>query len=407
MATVSVGPTGNNTGYATAAINAWLQSNYEKMWGGISPVFALLAAKGRVQAGGLGYKIPVRYPAASGPATTSTAEYAGGSGDAFAALDFVPVVGLTEYEFKPAEYLIPFAVEQYQLDNLSNKTQVADYMEAVVQQALDRHMWDIMQDFWRDPIEDGDWYQFVGGQNRKAFGSILQYLNCGSHAGEADGLTPAELAAQGVIGVTGTVSKNISASWPGGLARPVVTTTATKKRQRFNTPMKNAAEVVGPTTLGPLYNLACNGNDMPDIIVVNRTIFDKIESSITTAGGSTPWGIQSPGVAAQLGIPSIRYKGADIVMDESCPTTQYTSNASSVISSAGNVVLCINSKYIGFRFSTGKPALNKDEPSIRPEIKEASNDGRPIKRWVGRVVGQMVASNLGRVHSRHNAMTPS
>ena len=81
------------------------------------------------------------------------------------------------------------------------------------------------------------------------------------------------------------------------------------------------------------------------------------------------------GGLADAGFESMKFRGADVVMDDHCPPKTF---------------LFINTKYIKLRCA-----------SMAPKFELKPDPHRTITNWNARWVGQITSGHLGRVHSRH------
>jgi hypothetical protein len=72
------------------------------------------------------------------------------------------------------------------------------------------------------------------------------------------------------------------------------------------------------------------------------------------------------------------FRGAEMVADDRCPAAN---------------TLMMNTDYIMYKCDT-----------MKPQFEEVKDPWRSITGWKTEMVGQLVANNLGRVHSRHANM---
>ena len=362
-------------GKLAATLNMWLSSNFENLFIRNNAFFVKLREKGNMRIGGLKMVEPVMFPAAGGPSAV-------GLTSGYDSVTQSAMTGFSASDWTPAEYIIPVSVEEYDLDQQTSEETKVDWAQAIVQQGVERMLVKLEADLWADSIAGN---AGAGGNARQALGSIKAYINAGTAATATAGVEPAELATQlGNLGVCDAASETLLTTI-GDLNRAVT------GGGYWCSSILNTSIAVGILAFSKLLSATANGGRRADLIITHNNVFDKLMSLATIQGSNGGQFLQNDRLGA-LGFDALRFRGADIITDDRCPTISYLNGTTT---SYGHNAFAINTDFIKLR-----------SRSMKPSLKPVS-DPRPLKVWTGRYLGQMTSSNLGRVHARHVWLDPS
>lgn len=367
-------------GILSAVIHKWVGTQWESLFGSVSPLMTKLTAKGKVLTGwGQGLRYPIEIPA-SGPATVTVAN----SASAYAALSFTDTDFSRVADFMPHELVRPVAIQDYILKATKGDAAKLNWVQGVLKANLKTIREYVRTALWapeETPTSGG--YAALG--TRPPIGSFRTYMNAGTAATVTDGATPAELAEQlgnrGVCGATGaalvTSVGNISRAQSGG--------------GRWSVPIINTSQNVTLSAISNIYRTATDGVEHPDLGITTKDVFAKMESVALLMGSAWP-GFQK-GALAQFGWESIRYLGMEIVYDDDCPGAVYLNGAATAYNDS---FFAVNTNHLFWW-----------RDSAEPVVEMVASDGRPIKRWVIKHYCQLTSDNLGRVHARHVNLNPA
>jgi hypothetical protein len=373
--------TGGADNVLSAIIHKWLSTQWEPLFGSVSPLLTkLLAQKSQSPVGwGEGHRYPLAVPA-SGPSTVTVAN----SASAYAALTFTDTDFGRVADFMPHELIRPVSVQQYFIDAAKGDAAKLNWVQGVLNANLKTIKETIKAGLWAaEETETSGGYAAFG--TRPPIGSIRTYFNAGTAATKTDALTPAELTEQlgnrGVCSATGAtlVSSvgNISRAQSGG--------------GRWAVPVINTSQKVVLSAISNIYRTATDGDEYPDLGITTKDVFAKMESVGLLMGSAWP-GFQK-GAMAQFGWETIRYLNMEITYDDNCPGVVYLNGATTAYD---DQFFAINTKHL-FWWRDAK----------EPTVELVASDGRPLKRWVIRHLCQLESDNLGRVHARHVNLDPT
>lgn len=345
-------------------IATWLSSNFSDVFLGNNALFTKLRMMGNVKTGGFGTSMvePILFPDASGGGPQVT-----GVVDPYAELNQSALTGKTAANYIAAEYLIPVSVAQYDLDQQGSDTTKVELVQGEFENAMNRFTSKLNLDLWADPITANS----VG--SRSALASLLAYFNAGTAASTGGGVPDALSEQKGNRGVCNATTETLQTTI-GGIQR------AAAGAAYWCTPIINASDTLTFQIMSKIYSLGVRNNDHVDLIVLHRDSFDKLMALVTVGGGNGGQFFQSSKLA-DAGFDAIRFRGADIVMDDSVPTTCYLNGASTQY---GYNILAMNTSQMKLRAKSMKPDM------------QPHDDQRPLKVWTGRWLGQITSKNLGR-----------
>ena len=354
-------------------INRWVNNNLADMITGNNPLFFRLREQGNiVKGGGHGgaFVEPLMTPNTTSPGVI-------GVSNPYAALTFADITNQGGSSWTVAEKLIPISVQQYEMNAQGSETAKVNLVESVMKIQMAQFNENLAADLFAAE-------QTTGAQgSRTSLASIRAILNAGTAATTDAGAIPSALTEQlGNRAVSGAASTNPNLT-VGGINR------AAAGNAYFCTPIINSADTLSIQTLSNVISLATRGADSPDLIVLPRGLYDKLMGLLSVGGGNGGQMFTNSKLA-DAGFQAIKFRNADVIFDDRCPTVTYLNNSAAAYA---NSVFALNTNYIKLR-----------AVSMKPEIKEYP-DPRPIHIWTGYWNGQITVSNLGRVHARHVNMS--
>jgi hypothetical protein len=339
---------------ATTTLNLWVSKNFANVFTGHNPLFYLLRKNGNVQTGGLGIKAlePLMYADPGGPQVEGVA-------DPYTELTPEETLGWTNAEYNWCEKRLSVSIPELTMDQQGSETMKINHLNTVKDISVNKFLENLAFDLWRAEGAVG-----TNGNSRQYLGSILTYLNRGGTLTTNTVFTYI-LGEQTFSGINGGAA----------VGTTPVTNVGNLERNGANgafwcTPVFNPAanQTMSLEAMNYGYNLAVRDKDMPDLIVMNRQGYGSFMSILQ--------GFQrfDKGGLADAGFDSMKFRGADIVMDDRCPA---------------HTVLFINTKYLKLRCA-----------SMAPKFELKPDPHRTITNWNARWVGQITSGHLGRVHSR-------
>lgn len=341
---------------ATTTLNLWVSKNFANAFTGNNPLFYMIRKNGNVQTGGLGIKAlePLMYADPGGPQVEGVA-------DPYTENTPSETVGFTNAEYNWCEKRLPVSIPELTLDKQGSDTQKISHINAVKDISMKKFMERLNFDIWRAEGAVG-----ANGQSSLYLGSILCYLNRGGTS-TANQMTTYILTEQTYNGGT----------QPGGIAvgTTPITNVGNIERNSANgafwcTPVSNPTvnQTMSLAAMNAGYNMSVRDTDMADLVVMNRSGYGDFMSILQGQQRYTAGGL------ADAGFDSMKFRGADIVMDDRCPA---------------NTVLFLNTSYLKLRVA-----------SMAPKFELKPDPYRPIVNWQARWVGQITSGHLGRVHAR-------
>lgn len=344
---------------ATTTLNLWGSRQFANIFTGHNPLWYMLRKRQNIQQGGLGIKVlePLQYYDTSGPQVEGVA-------DPYSQLTPMDTTGWTNAEYAWCEKRLSVSIPELIMDQQGSETQRINYLNTVKDISMKKFMEALNTDLWAAEGAAGS-----DGSSRLTLGSLRTYLNRGGTAttntsnsyvlteqlynanaqpgGAAVGTTP--------LTKVGNIERNVANGglWCTPVANPASTDTLTIAKMNY------------------LYNLAVRDTDHPDLIVMGRGNFGDF---MAIYQGYQRFVGNDSGLA-DAGFESIRFRGADVIFDDKCPTLN---------------IFAINTAYLKLRCA-----------SMAPQFKEKPDPHRTILNWNARWVGQISSGHLGRAHARH------
>ena len=162
------------------------------------------------------------------------------------------------------------------------------------------------------------------------FGTQLYSDNNGSTVNTSGAVTNGFLGLQAIIDSAGTI---------GGIARADYGWWSANEATFGSTAFSTVSGASGANTIGrelrKMYGLCTVDSDSPDLIVTTQIIFDAYEESLSA---QKRFGASASDLA-DAGFQALKYRGADVVVDDKCPA---------------GMMFFLNTKYIKFRHNAGR-----------------------------------------------------
>lgn len=357
-----------SNGFNAAVRDSWLSNKFLPLFTQRSPFLKKLEMNGQIKPAGYGImqREPLLVPVLTGPQLE-------GVTNSFADIEPQALTGYTSAKYVLSQYLIDFAVEDYQMKEAGGPEEEVRWMEANFLNANLRSYNKILSDLWKGP------------ENTKSAGtrdqimSIRTLINGGTTAatdGGADPPAQAEQSATPIVGATGTSAitlvGTIERSAPGAAywCPPLLGASGT-------------SVALTVQVLNDLYEAAFQDGEEPDLILLPPGLFGKIQNLITVGGGNGGQRFDESG-SAKLGFSHIQFRNAIIAVDRRVPTSGFYSGGSSAHQ---NVCMCLNMNHIKLRADGKKPKF-KDVPT-----------NKPINEQVGTWYICVTCDHAGNVHS--------
>jgi hypothetical protein len=292
------------------------------------------------------------------------------------------MTGFSGYEWTAAEYVLPLSVQKYDLAAQGTMGKRVDWVQGVMQQGLDKFKFKLIADMWANEEVT------TSAGTRAAIASIRTLLNAGGASTTANTAPPLARTEQGLdsggsIGraVVGTVSST-AVYTVGGINRNAALAA------HACTPIIQTSQAFTPQVLSGIMTKATCGQERPDLILVTENVFDKIQGLISAGANSGAGQFLQNSKLAELGFDAVRFRGAEVVADENVPSGLFKTATTTPLTSGDNI-FAINTGYLSMKVQSKKPKI------------EPHDDPRPILAWTAEWRGQLIGTNLGRVHSRH------
>lgn len=352
-------------------IAAWVSSNFADLITGHNPLFYRLREKGNIIKGGTGgnFVEPLMFPATGGPAVVGVTN----ATTAYTDLTFVETTNFTSASYIPCEKLIPISVQQYDLDAQGSNTSKINLMESIMKSNMAAFMENLNADLWAAEESAGS------AGTRATLASIKTLINAGGSSTTDGGATPSALAEQVGSRAVTAASTQTPIYTVGGINRNAA------GAAYWCTPVINTSQALSIQTLSSLVSIATRGSDTPDLIILHRTMYDKLMGILTSNVGGGGGQMYTQSKLAEAGFEAIKFRNCDVIFCDQVPSVSYLNGSST---SYGYNAFCLNTDYIKLR------AL-----SMKPQVDEFPTP-RAIRTWRGRWVGQITSGHLGRVHSR-------
>lgn len=353
----------------TMTLKLWLQNNLEDQFFGQHALFRKLKELKRIVTGGLGTEIvvPTKYPAAGGPV-------AEGVSDPYAARSHSPMTGITSLKYTAAEYMMPISAPVRELKLQGSLTKKVDYLQSVMEIAMDRFMDKLRTDMWASESNADS----AGSATQLA--SIRTLLNKGGTSATSP-YSPAALPSQ--------VSSNVnSLGWTSGAHGVAAVDTGTAVysvgginrnaagNAYFCTPLLNpsSSATLSRFVINNLITLATRNTDRGDLGILTSGHYDALMGLLQSQRQ-----LQDSKLT-EYGFDAFTWRGVDWVFDDDCPTAAPGYNA-----------FVINTKALKFMVD-----------SMEPDVQQSEDSERPIKVWKASWFGQLCPTKLGRgLGARH------
>lgn len=390
MALVSTVAAAN--GFNAAVRDRWLDREFMSLFTQRSPLFMMLALRGNIQKKGFGIEMrePLRTPVPNGPQLAPIS-------NPYATVNLQPMVGFTSAVYALAGYQIPVSWPNKQMKQAGSPVEMVNWVQAQFEQAIDLSMDRIMYDFWKDPADTNS-----GGTDAQ-LASILTYINGGYNSGgqaptdggylykplQAQQSMPAVVQSSGGSAQTtvGTIQRSaVGAGYWCPSVRGSGAQSGNPASSYYTDP---GAQAFTGQVMNSIYEDAFQTGKEPDMAIAPPDIFSKAIYFLTT-GGTNGGQIYGESKLAKWGFSSIRYRNAEITVDQRCPISGYLGGTSTAV---GLQMLMLNSRYLKIRADGRKPSFRK------VEVLE------PVQAHVGEWWLQFTSEHLGNVHSRHCNLT--
>lgn len=338
----------------TLTIRLWLSNRLEDHFFGHHPVFAKLRAMNRVVKGGFGTKItvPIKYPQAGGP-------QAEGVTDPYAAFSHSAMTGITSSLWDVAEYFMPISAPVRELKLQGSETKKLDYINSVMEIAMDRFMDRLRQDMWAAEGNPGS----AGTDSQLA--SIRTLFNKGG-SNTTGTIPPLPLPAQ--LSQSDPTWGNAAGTNPvfvvGGINRNAA------GNAYFCIPLKNpnTAQTFNADAINEIITLATRGADRPDLLILERNHYN---AAMNILQKQIQFG-QSK--LAEYGFDAFRWRNCDVIWDDDVPTA-----------APGINMFAINTK-----------SLKLCVDSLEPDVQQSEDPERSLKVWKANWFGQLIMTKMGR-----------
>jgi hypothetical protein len=363
-------------GILGALIPRWLTDDgaWFSMFVHHNPVLMKFLLSGAIQTGGFGrfIRVPVRIPRVTGPHMETVSDSL-----AEVSTQFIP--GKTAADFYPTFKRMDWSLDKVELKKFGSETEMVQWAQGDVEDSMDTYMADLENEMWAAEETANS-----GGGSATRLGSLRTYINSAGTSATDGGANPPALAEQSVAGFVGTTGAAAVTSI-GSLDR------ATTYGAYWTPPVRNpgSSQAFSILELSKVYSLARINGESPGLIVTTRAIWDAIQN-LASLGGSNGGQLQNSSKLADIGFNAVKFLDADVVYDDRVPTAGFESGTSTA---KVHNIFCINPKYIGLRMDAKKPPFRKVD------------DARPIVRFVGEHMLQLVMKGSGRYHSRHINVT--
>lgn len=368
----------NANGFNSAVRDKWLSLNHMPLFTQRSPFLKKLQMMGRIQPSGYGIQMrePLMVPVITGPQLE-------GVTNAYADRSPQPMTGYTTAEYILSEYIIDVSWQDYDDWRAGGDVEMVKWREAHFRNAELRAFNTILSHLWANP-EDAN---SVGV--RQQIASIRTFINGGTTAATDGGALPPAQAEQSTVPVVNG-SGATAQTTVGNIPRAVVGGAYwCPSLLGVGVGNHSGSEAFTIVVLNAIYEAAFQEGEEPDLILIPPDLFSKL-NNLLTVGGSNGGQVFGESGLAKAGFSSIRFRGADVVVDRRVPTAGFQSGTST---SLGMQCFCLNLKHIAMRMNGRKPKF-KEVPT-----------NKPIQEHVGQWGIALTADHLGNVHSLHANLT--
>lgn len=348
---------------SVATINNWASDRFEDVYSSHHPVILKIWMNGNAKmkgdGHGYGYVAPFYIP-------VSTGNQPIGIADDYAELpDVQEDGGKSAFRWTPSMHVLQFMIPTYDDRAQGSETEKIDYLQTELDLSITK-----MLEYQNRMLFAPEGQVGANGMDRRFLASLLCLMNGGG--ANTTGTGPvAPLAQQLTVAVGTNPLTNIA-----GVERNAAN--AAYQCVCLQNPV--TADNPSLQLMNRTYNLAVRGKDSPDLIIMPRDLYGYIE---TTLQSQTRYG-NSDSQLAKLGFEAVRFKGADVVFDDLCPSSALSGVANT------NQIFMLNTKKLKMYYDTMKPQFQ-----LLPDPKRVG------KYYRAEMIMQLVSSNLGRVHSRH------
>jgi hypothetical protein len=361
-------------GFSSAVRDAWLSANHMPLFTQHSPILKMFQQMGRIKPAGYGVVMrePLMVPVTTGPQLE-------GVTNAYADRAPQPMTGYTTAEYPLSEYIIDVSWQDYDDKRAGGDVEMVRWQEAHFINAEKRSFNKILADFWA--IEESP--KSAGARDQIA--SIRTFINGGQTTGTTltsdGGAQPPALSEQSELAFVSASSAS-AITLVGGIERNAAG--AAYWCPPIHLGGANGSVAFSMLYLNDLYQLAYQGDEHPNLIIMPPALFSKLQNLMTVAGANGGQ-IYTGSKLGEAGFDAIRWRGCEIVTDRRCPTAGFNSGSSTA---KLNNVFCLNMNHLTMRMDGKKPKF-KDVPT-----------NKPIQEHVGQWFMALTADHLGNVHSR-------
>lgn len=349
----------------TMTLKLWLQNNLADQFFGHHSLFTKLKSLKRVVTGGLGTEIviPTKYPAQGGPA-------AEGVSDPYAARSHSPMTGITSLKYTAAEYLMPISAPIRELKLQGSLTKKVDYLQSVMELAMDRFMDKLRQDVWAAEHNADS----AGSATQLA--SLRTILNKGGTSATSP-YSPKALAAQvsadvnslgwdaDIHGVAAAESGQTAVYSIGGINRNAA------GNAYFCVPVfrpGTTATGLSRFAVNKLITAGTRNSDRSDYGILHSGHYDALLGILQSQRQ-----LQDSKLS-EYGFDAFTWRGVDFVFDDDVPTA-----------APGYNMFILNTK-----------ALKLVCDTMEPDVEQSEDSERPLKVWKASWFGQLCPTKLGR-----------
>jgi len=360
----------SKNGFNSAVRDAWLSANHMPLFTQHSPILKMFQQMGRIKPAGYGTEMrePLIVPVTTGPQME-------GVTNAYADRAPQAMTGYTSASFPLSEYIIDVSWQDYDDKRAGSEVEMVRWQEAHFINAEKRSFNKILNDFWAN--EDNA--KSAGARDQIA--SIKTFINGGTTAATDGGASPAAQAEQTEVPIC-TLSSVVAVTLVGGIERSAAGAAYWCPPIHQGGSTTSAALTL--LQLNDLYQLAYQGDEHPNLIIMPPALFSKIQNLLSVGGGNGGQ-MYTGSKLAEAGFDAIKFRGAEIVTDRRCPTTSFNSNTSTA---KLNNIFCLNMNHLTMRMD-GK----------KPKFKDVQTN-KPIQEHVGQWFMALTADHLGNVHAR-------
>jgi hypothetical protein len=368
----------------STTIIGWIQESMADHVTNNAPLLKWLQERRRIQRGGVGLQlaVPLKYAAAGNPRLKGIAD------PTVANAPIIPR-GVTRLKMDCAEvgqtYSIPVRDTVVQGDRTTVLKAAATYVE------LANDQW--VSDLWAALMAAETATGSAGAEDSIA--SLRTIVNKGNNTSNANtfyGFLPHPAQSVRDDG-NGFVAATHGAAAAGGSSAIVsiggIDRSATDTGVLFSAPVfgYSSGTALSLALINKLITAASRGVDKPDIMFMDRDLFDTLLSALQSQQ------MLQPSKMASYGFTAIRFRDIEVLPDDNMPAGAYNGSA---VSSTGQIML-LNSQALAFVAATEQPIVKS-----APSMNTATTDYRVLDYC------QLVPRILGRgLGARHTTVSKS